>query len=94
VATLGEATRRQVEERRVQDCASLMDRLVRRGLLDKRAEDDQQGQPNAYRLTTRALARLGHATLESLQAWCQEQLELHATSQIARATPQTPALAP
>jgi len=43
-----------------------MDRLVRRGLLDKRSEDDQQGQPNAYRLTTRALARLGHATLESL----------------------------
>ncbi len=91
VASLGEASRRQVEERRLQDCASLLERLVRRGLLAKRAEDEQQGQPNAYRLTTRAVARLGHASLDSLQAWCQEQLELHASSQIAPARPPTPA---
>jgi hypothetical protein len=60
--------------------AGLLDRLVRRGFLEKRMEDDQLGQPNAYRPTTRALAMMGHATLESFQAWCHEQMSKAASS--------------
>jgi chromosome segregation and condensation protein ScpB len=40
VATLGEATQRQIDERRLHDSASLIDRLVRRDLLDKRTEEE------------------------------------------------------
>jgi chromosome segregation and condensation protein ScpB len=68
VGQLGEATRRQVNERRLQESEGLLERLVRRGFLEKRSEEEQLGQPNAYRLTTRALGVMGHATLESFQA--------------------------
>lgn len=70
----GEATRREVEDRRGTDSAGLLDRLVARGLLDRRSDRTAIGRPNAYRLTTRTLALLGHATVESFQTWCREQI--------------------
>lgn len=71
---LGEATRRQIDERRGVDSTGLLDRLVGRQLLERRSDRSATGQPNAYRLTTRALTLLGHATVESFQTWCREQV--------------------
>jgi transcriptional regulator with XRE-family HTH domain len=70
---LGSPTRREIEDRRGgDDCASLLERLCRRGLLDKARDDSLKGDPNTYRLTAVALGAMGRATLESLQAWCVE----------------------
>jgi chromosome segregation and condensation protein ScpB/DNA-binding XRE family transcriptional regulator len=76
IGHLGEATRRQVNDLRLQESEGLLERLLRRGFLEKRSDEELVGTPNAYRLTTRALGVMGHATLESFQAWCQEQVEL------------------
>jgi chromosome segregation and condensation protein ScpB/DNA-binding XRE family transcriptional regulator len=72
VGVLGTPTRREIEDRRAgEDCASLLERMVRRGLLQKARDDSLRGDPNIYRLTAVALGATGHATLESFQAWCQ-----------------------
>ena len=72
VGVLGTPTRREIEDRRLgEDCASLLERMVRRGLLEKARDDALRGDPNLYRLTAVALGAMGHATLESFQAWCQ-----------------------
>jgi len=73
VGHLGEATRRDVDERRGADSTSVLDRLAARGLLTQRTDQAATGRPNAYRLTTRALTLVGHSTLESFQAWCRQQ---------------------
>jgi chromosome segregation and condensation protein ScpB len=73
VGHLGEATRRDVDERRGADSTSVLDRLVARGLLTQRTDQTIIGRPNTYRLTTRALTLVGHSTLESFQAWCRQQ---------------------
>lgn len=75
VGHLGEATRRQVEERRGADSSGLLDRLTGWGLLTRRTDPDGPGRPQAYRLTGRALTLLGHATAESFQAWCAKQVD-------------------
>ncbi len=73
VGVLGSPTRREIEDRRLgEDCAGLLERMVRRGLLEKARDDALRGDPNVYRLTAVALAAMGHATVESFQAWCQE----------------------
>ncbi len=75
VGVLGTPTRREIEDRRAgEDCASLLDRLVRRGLLEKARDDALRGDPNIYRLTAVALGAMGHATVESFQAWCQAEV--------------------
>ena len=72
VGVLGSPTRREIEDRRVgEDCAPLLERMVRRGLLEKARDDSLRGDPNIYRLTAIALGAMGHATLESFQVWCQ-----------------------
>lgn len=75
VGHLGEATRRQVDERRGTDSASVLDRLASLGLIERRSDLASVGRPNAYRLTTRALTVLGHSTVESFQAWCRLQVD-------------------
>jgi chromosome segregation and condensation protein ScpB/DNA-binding XRE family transcriptional regulator len=74
VAYLGTATRRQIEERRG-DSETLLRRLVARGLLETVTDERAPGGPNIYRVTTRALAALGHPTLESLQADLEQVVE-------------------
>lgn len=76
IGDLGEATRREVDERRGTDSSGLLDRLVERGLLAKRSDHAGVGRPNAYRLTARTLTVLGHATVESFQSWCRLQVAL------------------
>jgi len=88
VGHLGEATRRDVDERRGADSTSVLDRLAARGLLTQRTDQGATGRPNTYRLTTRALTLVGHATLESFQAWCRQQLT--ATDQPAHAPSAAP----
>jgi len=74
VGHLGEATRRDVDERRGADSTSVLDRLAARGLLTQRTDQGATGRPNTYRLTTRALTLVGHSTPESFQAWCHQQI--------------------
>jgi chromosome segregation and condensation protein ScpB/DNA-binding XRE family transcriptional regulator len=69
VAYHGAATRRQIEDLRREDSESLLIRLVKLGLLDKVADPKAHGGPNIYRVTAKALAAMGHGTLESLQAY-------------------------
>ena len=73
VAVLGSPTRREVEGLRGEDSESLLERLARRGLLEKVRDHSQPGDPNMFRLTALALGALGHANLESLQHWCTSQ---------------------
>jgi chromosome segregation and condensation protein ScpB len=71
VGVLGAPTRRDIEDRRGgEDCEGLLARMCRRGLLEKARDDSLRGDPNIYRLTAVALGAMGHATLESFQAWC------------------------
>jgi chromosome segregation and condensation protein ScpB len=69
VAYRGAATRREIEDLRREDSESLLIRLVKLGLLDKVADAKSHGGPNVYRVTAKALAAMGHGTLESLQAY-------------------------
>ena len=64
----GAATRREVETARRQDSAALLSRLEAQGYLASVAEVEAPGQPHRYRLTTRAIAVLGFASLEELQS--------------------------
>jgi chromosome segregation and condensation protein ScpB len=73
IGVLGVPTRRQIEARcGGGDCASLLDRLCRRGVLNKVRDDSLPGDPNTYGLTALALGLLGHSSLESFQARCHE----------------------
>jgi chromosome segregation and condensation protein ScpB len=69
VAYRSAATRREIEDLRREDSESLLIRLVKLGLLDKVADAKSHGGPNVYRVTAKALAAMGHGTLESLQAY-------------------------
>jgi chromosome segregation and condensation protein ScpB len=64
VASLGSATRRQVERLRGEDCESLLRRLTQRGLVEPVPDQARPGAPNIYRLTTRGVAVCGHSSLE------------------------------
>jgi chromosome segregation and condensation protein ScpB len=82
IGMLGSPTRREIEARRGgdddldHDCASVLDRLCRRGLLEKSRDDSSRGDPNTYRLTAVALGAMGHATLDSFQAWCSQTVAI------------------
>lgn len=86
IGHLGEAARREIDQRRGADSAGLLDRLVEQGLLAKRSDQASVGQPNAYRLTARTLTLLGHATLESFQSWCRERVAVEAENGSATTT--------
>jgi chromosome segregation and condensation protein ScpB len=73
IGVLGAPTRREIDNLRGGDCESVVERLVRRGLLQKTRDDALAGDPNVYGLTALALGAVGHATLESFQTWCAEQ---------------------
>jgi DNA-binding MarR family transcriptional regulator len=60
-----EATRRQLEELRGEDCESLLGRLVDAGLLTA-VRDSEGRRPNRYRLTAVALEAFEVASLEEL----------------------------
>jgi len=76
VGVLSSPTRREIEDRRGgEDSASLLERMVRRGLLQKARDNSLRGDPNIYRLTAIALGAMGHATLESDQTWCNDQIQ-------------------
>jgi chromosome segregation and condensation protein ScpB len=60
-----EATRRQLEELRGEDCESLLGRLVDAGLLTA-VRDSEGRRPNRYRLTALALEAFEVASLEEL----------------------------
>jgi chromosome segregation and condensation protein ScpB len=78
VAYHGAATRRQIEDVRHEDSESLLARLVKLGLLDKVPDPKVHGGPNVYRVTARALAAMGHTTLESLQAYLAQAVDARA----------------
>lgn len=60
IGVLGSPTRREIEDRRGgDDCASLLDRLCRRGLLEKARDESVRGDPNTHRLTAIALGTMG-----------------------------------
>jgi chromosome segregation and condensation protein ScpB len=75
VAYHGAVTRRQIERLREEDSESLLIRLVKLGLLDKVADTKAHGGPNVYRVTAKALAAMGHGTLESLQAYLAQAVD-------------------
>jgi chromosome segregation and condensation protein ScpB len=59
IGYLGEATRRQIDDRRGADSTALLDRLVVLDLLVRRTDATGRGHPHAYRLTTTALGCSG-----------------------------------
>lgn len=84
VAYRGTATRREIERVRGQDSASLLLRLHHQGYLEGAVEEEAAGRPYRYRLTTQAIATLGYASLEEMQATL---ADLVATAHVAPATP-------
>jgi chromosome segregation and condensation protein ScpB len=68
VAYFGQATRSLIERYRGEDSESLLERLVRRGLLAKVRDDQALGAPNVYRATAKALRAAGLATVEAMRA--------------------------
>jgi chromosome segregation and condensation protein ScpB len=67
VAYFGQATRALIELYRQEDSESLLDRLVRRGLLAKVRDEQALGAPNVYRITAKALRAAGFATVEAMR---------------------------
>ncbi len=64
--------------------------MCRRGLLETARDEVLRGDPNVYRLTAVAFGVMGHATVESFQAWCVTSVALEggntpSASQAARA---------
>jgi chromosome segregation and condensation protein ScpB len=68
VAYFGQATRSLIERYRGEDSESLLDRLVRRGLLAKVRDDQALGAPNVYRVTAKALRATGFPTVEAMRS--------------------------
>jgi chromosome segregation and condensation protein ScpB len=61
-------TRALIEHFRQEDSASLLDRMVKRGLLAKVRSDQGVGSPNIYRVTAKALRAAGYPTVEAMRA--------------------------
>jgi chromosome segregation and condensation protein ScpB len=68
VAYFGQMTRALIEHFRQEDSASLLDRMVKRGLLAKVRSDRGVGSPNIYRVTAKALRAAGYPTVEAMRA--------------------------
>jgi chromosome segregation and condensation protein ScpB/DNA-binding XRE family transcriptional regulator len=67
VAYFGQATRALIEHFRQEESASLLQRLVERGLLAK-VRDDHGRRPNVYSVTAKALRAAGFPTVEAMRA--------------------------
>ena len=74
VAYFGQMTRALIEHFRQEDSASLLDRMVKRGLLAKVRSDLGVGSPNIYRVTAKALRAAGYPTVEAMRAVIQASL--------------------
>src|ERR1039458_8171543 len=74
VAYFGQMTRALIEHFRQEDSASLLDRMVKRGLLAKVRSDRGVGSPNIYRVTAKALRAAGYPTVEAMRAVIQASL--------------------
>jgi chromosome segregation and condensation protein ScpB len=68
VAYFGQATRALIERFRGEDSASLLERLVHRGLLAKVRDEKAFGAPNVYWVTAKALRAAGFPTVEAMRA--------------------------
>jgi chromosome segregation and condensation protein ScpB len=68
VAYFGQATRALIERYRGEDSESLLERLVRCGLLAKVRDVQALGAPNVYRVTAKALRAAGFATVEAMRS--------------------------
>jgi chromosome segregation and condensation protein ScpB/DNA-binding XRE family transcriptional regulator len=74
VAYFGQMTRALIEHFRQEDSASLLDRMVKRGLLAKVRSERGVGSPNIYRMTAKALRAAGYSTVEAMRAVIQANL--------------------
>ena len=74
VAYFGQMTRALIEHFRQEDSASLLDRMVKRGLLAKVRSDRGVGGPNIYRVTAKALRAAGYPTVEAMRAVIEAKL--------------------
>jgi chromosome segregation and condensation protein ScpB/DNA-binding XRE family transcriptional regulator len=74
VAYFGQMTRALIEHFRHEDSASVLDRMVKRGLLAKVRSDRGVGSPNIYRVTAKALRAAGYSTVEAMRAVIQANL--------------------
>ena len=74
VAYFGQMTRALIEHFRQEDSASLLDRMVKRGLLAKVRTDRGVGSPNIYRVTAKALRAAGYPTVEAMRAVIEAKL--------------------
>jgi hypothetical protein len=73
VAYFGQITRTQIEafrgeENMAVDSASVLDRMVRQGLLAKVRSDRGLGAPNVYSVTAKALRAAGYPSVEAMRA--------------------------
>ena len=84
VAYFGQMTRALIEHFRQEDSASLLDRMVRRGLLAKVRSDRGVGSPNIYRVTAKALGAVGYPTVEAMRAVIQASLSAAEQTAMAR----------
>ena len=84
VAYFGQMTRALIEHFRQEDSASLLDRMVKRGLLAKVRSDRGVGSPNIYRVTAKALRAAGYPTVEAMRAVIQASLSAAEQTAIAR----------
>ena len=78
----GEATRRELEAFRGDDCESLLRRLLDAGYITA-VRDSEGPRPNRYRLTTLALEAMGVASLEELR----ERMAAHVDNAEGNADP-------
>ena len=68
VAHFGQMTRSLIEHYRREDSASLLERMVKRGLLAKIRSDRGVGSPNVCRVTAKALHVAGDPIVEAMKA--------------------------
>jgi transcriptional regulator with XRE-family HTH domain len=69
ICVLGEPRRRDLETYRGEDCASLLDRLRRRGFVEV-VGDGGPGITHRYRITAKVLGAVGYPTVEAFRDFC------------------------
>ena len=84
VAYFGQMTRALIEHFRQEESASLLDRMVKRGLLAKVRSERGVGSPNIYRVTAKALRAAGYPTVEAMRVVIQANLSAAEQTSLAR----------
>ena len=69
ICVRGEPRRRDIEAWRGEDCASLLDRLRRRGFVEV-VGDGGPGTTHRYRITAKVLGAVGYPTVEAFRDFC------------------------